>query len=99
MYPIFEIGGVGFSLFNLTAIMLILPIVSVIVMLVRNKKQSLSDLASSLTIVDGRYYVDPEEFTEEKKEELKQEANKDKILNVEKTYFDSSCFNNKEDKN
>lgn len=99
MYPIFEIGGVGFSLFNLTAIMLILPIVSVIVMLVRSKKQSLSDLASSLTIVDGRYYVDPEEFTEEKKEELKQEANKDKIVNVEKTYFDSSCLNNKEDKN
>lgn len=98
MYPIFEIGEVGFSLFNITAILLVLPIVSVILLLARSKKQSLSDLASSLTIVDIRYYVDPEEFTEEKKKEI-EEKDKDKIVNVEKTYFDSSCFNSKEDEN
>lgn len=98
MYPIFEIAGAGFSLFNLTCILLILPIVSVILMLARSKKQSLSDLASNLTIVDTRFYVDPEEFTEEKKEELEKAKSNNRVENNEKTYFDSSCFDNKEKK-
>lgn len=85
MYPFIEINGVGFSMFSIMCITLILSIISMIIMMVTKKKRAAEDLIASTMCIDLRYHL----TVEEEKEIIESDLESEK-----KEYFDSSSFNN-----
>ena len=90
MYPLFEIGGYGFSPFSFMIIATFGALISLIVLVANKRKKAIHDLISDTVVIDMNYHVDiainVEEVTKEEKE------------TTETTYFDSSSFNNTERK-
>lgn len=91
VYPIFSIGNINISLFNLTAISFIFPVVDLILTIVKDNKQDIGMLLSSTIIVDTKYYTEHIDVELIQKEEKKIET-----IIEDKPYFDSSSFNNTE---
>lgn len=83
MYPIFEIGGAGISLFSFMAISAIMAFVSFILIFVNKQKKSIQDILCGTKGVDERYII------EERKQEISEEV-------IENKYLDSSTFSNPE---
>ncbi|MDY5441373.1 MAG: hypothetical protein SPG64_04040 [Candidatus Enteromonas sp.] len=96
MYPLFTIGGAGISLFNLTVISFIFPIVNVLLCLIRSDNRALNELLSNTIVVDRAFYV-PLEAPIEEEPTPKEEENAGTDVYIP-PYFDSSCFDNTERK-
>lgn len=95
MYPLFSIGGAGVSLFNLTLISLVFPIVNLAMALIRKDKRGFTELLSNTILIDRSYYVDHRLEVENEKEK-EEEAKTPTPVSAEVPYFDSSCFENTE---
>ena len=91
MYPLFEIFGVGFSMFSIMAITAIVAFISFIVMVVSKNKTSLEDKIAGTYCIDLRYYNENKPDNEEREEKVVEKKE-------DKTYFDSSSFDNHERK-
>ncbi len=91
MYPLFEIGGYGFSPFSFMVISVFAAMISLIVLVANKKKKAIHDLVSDTVVIDMNYHIDTpidvEATTIVEKE------------NTETAYFDSSSFNNSERNN
>ena len=91
MYPLFEICGVGFSMFSIMAITVIVAFISFIVMVVSKNKTSLEDKIAGTYCIDLRYYDENKPDNEENEEKVVEKKE-------DKAYFDSSSFDNHERK-
>ncbi|MDY2914076.1 MAG: hypothetical protein SOV58_05575 [Candidatus Enteromonas sp.] len=94
MYPLFSIGGAGISLFNITVVSFVFPIINLLLVLIRSDKRSMMELLSNTVVVDRAFYSPlerpiPEETPKEPETTL---------VASDPPYFDSSCFNNTERK-
>ena len=99
LYPVFEITGIGFSLFSIMVIFLFLEIVSLLVMIISKKKKALHDLITDTMCIDERYHLSPTESEEILKEQERKEL--EALRNDElagEHFLDSSSFNNTERK-
>lgn len=99
LYPVFEITGIGFSLFSIMVIFLFLEIVSLLVMIISKKKKALHDFITDTMCIDERYHLSPTESEEILKEQERKEL---KALRNDELagehFLDSSSFNNTERK-
>lgn len=95
MYPLFSIGGSGISLFNITVISFIFPLANLIALIVNKQRRGLSELISKTMVIDTKYFETAPEAVIVKKE-TKEEKGETSLVAVDKPYFDSSCFDNKE---
>ena len=99
MYPLFEIGEVGISLFNIMVILLIIGLISFIVCVFTKNTTSIHDLICHTVVVDDRYHKEAEGSLEIQKELEEKELKNEKFIDFEeKKYFDSSSFENTERK-
>ena len=92
MYPIFEIGSVGISLFNLSAILLVIPILSSLVSVFRKDHKGLTELISKTQTIDISMHEEKVSFSELEKDDNKIQE----IIIEDDGIFDSSRFNNTE---
>lgn len=97
MYPLFEIGTIGVSLFTIMVILLIIGIISFVVGVFTPKKQSIHDLICQTYSIDDRYHQDIQDVYQMQKELEQKEVENEKFIDLDKNqYFDSSSFNNTE---
>lgn len=92
MYPILEIGSVGVSLFNFSAILLVIPILSSLISVFRKDHKGLTELISKTQTVDISCCDEKVAFTDLEKEN----KNIKEIVIEDDGVFDSSRFNNTE---
>lgn len=97
MYPLFTIGETGISLFNITVISFIFPLINTIMMIANKERRSLTERVSGTIVIDTKYHEEhPETVITKPKEEKKEE--KVEPVAIDRPYFDSSCFDNTERK-
>lgn len=93
MYPLFTIGTTSVSMFNISAIMFILPIINLIFIITRHDKKSINDLLTSTHVVDTKLRnlgIVNDKKVNDYKEDIKNNSV------ASDTILDSSTFKNEE---
>lgn len=96
-YPLVEINGSGISMFSVSAIFLLIPIINLLTILIRKDKMSLIDLVSKTKSVDIKNINKHHLECEDKKAHTENDLNSSTIID-NRNIFDSSSFNNTERK-
>ena len=99
MFPLFEIAGVGISLFTIMVAILLIGIISFVISIFTPKKSAIHDFICQTMCIDDRYHADEEQSYSLQKEIEDKEVQNEKFIDIEAEtpkYFDSSSFNNTE---
>lgn len=97
-YPLVEINGSGISMFSISAMFLLVPIINLLTILIRKDKLSLIDLASKTKSIDIKNVNKQHLEIKDKKAYTEEDLNSSAIIDSS-NILDSSSFNNTERKN
>ena len=91
MFPLFSIGSTSISMFNISAIMFLLPIINLFIIIIRPDKKSISDLIIKSNVVDTKnknVTTSNDKKVDDYKEDIKANSNSSNEI------LDSTTFNN-----
>ena len=91
MFPLFSIGSTSISMFNISAIMFLLPIINLFIIIIRPDKKSISDLIIKSNVVDTKnknIITSNDKKVDDYKEDIKANSNSSNEI------LDSTTFNN-----
>ena len=91
MFPLFSIVSTSISMFNISAIMFLLPIINLFIIIIRPDKKSISDLIIKSNVVDTKnknVTTSNDKKVDDYKEDIKANSNSSNEI------LDSTTFNN-----